>query len=275
MSAGRKAIVAEGPQASKPASRQRTTLKGCGPKDGTETLMPAELLIFDCDGVLIDSEPLASLACCRALRKAGVEMSQEEVWRRFTGYAEVDAKRICREELGLAGVDEIFADARSALYRDFALSLSPMPGMPQLVRSLPQRKCVASNSTMERLKNSLGLLDLWHEFAPNVFSADMVGRPKPAPDLFLHCAHEFGVDPAGCLVVDDSPHGIAGAVAAGMRAIGFVDPADPRDDRQAVLAQAGALLVVTGASGLQRALERLLAATCPDVRDPAKRPVPA
>lgn len=274
MSAGRKAIVAECPQASNSKDREQTVPQRCT-KHGTETLMATELLIFDCDGVLIDSEPVASLTFCRALQNAGVDISHEEVWRRFTGYAEVDAKRICREELGLADVDGIFAESRLALYGDFARTLSPMPGMPQLVRSLPQRKCVASNSTMERLKNSLGLLDLWHEFAPHIFSAEMVGRPKPAPDLFLHCANEFGVDPVRCLVVDDSPHGIAGAVAAGMQAIGFIDPADPRSDRRAVLVQAGARLVVTGAAGLRRAFDALLADSPSDERDAAKLRVPA
>ncbi len=222
--------------------------------------MTADLLIFDCDGVLIDSEPVSSRVLWEALQTAGVSISHAEVHRRFTGYSESDARRICIEELGVADVDQAFAECRDHLYAAFSHSLQLMPGIAPLVRSLPQRKCVASNSTLERLRNSLGLFDLWDAFDPNIFSAEMVAAPKPAPDLFLLCAETLGVDPARCLVVDDSPHGIAGAVAAGMRAIGFVDPADPREGRRAVLADAGAMLVATGADELSRAFDAVLSA---------------
>ncbi|WP_147181993.1 HAD family hydrolase, partial [Ciceribacter naphthalenivorans] len=200
----------------------------------------------------------------QALQGAGVSISHAEVHRRFTGYSESDARRICTDELGLTDTDKLFADCRDNLYGEFARSLAPMAGMNALVRSLPQRKCVASNSTLERLKNSLGLFDLWNAFDPHIYSAEMVAHPKPAPDLFLLCAHKLDVDPAHCIVVDDSPHGIRGAVSAGMRAIGFVDPADPRAGRQAALTDAGAILVVTGADELAEALGAVAPAlSCP------------
>jgi HAD superfamily hydrolase (TIGR01509 family) len=222
--------------------------------------MTADLLIFDCDGVLVDSEPVASRVFWQSLQAAGVSISHAEVHRRFTGYSESDARRICLDELGVDDVDRVFARSREHLYAAFSRSLQPMPGIDALIRSLPQRKCVASNSTLERLRNSLGLFDLWDAFDPNIFSAEMVAAPKPAPDLFLLCAETLGIDPARCLVVDDSPHGIIGAVAAGMRAIGFVDPADPREGRRAVLADAGAMLVATGADELSRAFDAVLSA---------------
>lgn len=220
--------------------------------------MTTELIIFDCDGVLIDSEPLASRVVWQALQGAGVTISQAEVHRRFTGCSQDDARRICLEDLGLEDLEAVFAGAHTDLYGEFARSLTPMPGIADLIGSLVHAKCVASNSSMERLENSLGLFDLWNAFAPNIFSADMVARPKPAPDLFLMCAEELGVDPARCLVVDDSPHGIVGAVAAGMRAIGFVDPADPRNGRHAVLQDAGAMLVARGADELRQAFDTVL-----------------
>ncbi|PJI45113.1 MAG: hydrolase [Rhizobium sp.] len=238
--------------------------------------MTADLLIFDCDGVLIDSEPVASRVFWQSLQSAGVAISHAEVHQRFTGYSESDARRICLDELGVVDVDQAFARSRDHLYAEFSRSLQPMPGMDALIRSLPQRKCVASNSTLERLRNSLGLFDLWDAFDPHIFSAEMVAAPKPAPDLFLLCAEALGVDPARCLVVDDSPHGITGAVAAGMRAIGFVDPADPREGRRAVLADAGAMLVVTGADELSRAFDAVLSADPHPhlVRDPQDLPLP-
>lgn len=238
--------------------------------------MTIDLVIFDCDGVLIDSEPAAARVLCEALNAAGAKISEAEVRRRFTGYSDADARRICRQDLGIADPERLFAPLRKALYAEFARSLRPMPGIAEVVASVRHRKCVASNSTMERLENSLGLFDLWRAFAPNVFSAEMVARPKPAPDLFFLCAETLGVDPARCLVVDDSPHGIAGAAAAGMKAIGFVDPADPRGGRHKVLADAGAVMTVTAAAGLARAFEAVLGASALRIRHAGEgQPAPA
>lgn len=216
----------------------------------TVVSMVPELLIFDCDGVLINSEPIAARVMQEALQSAGVSISLLDVHVRFVGYAQADARRICMEELGLADADAVFRDMGDRLYSEFARSLTLMPGIAELVRALPARKCVASNSGMDRLRNSLGLFDLWDEFAPDIFSADMVEKPKPAPDLFHFCASRLGTDPTRCVVIDDSPHGIAGAVAAGMTAVGFVDPEDPREGREAVLLAAGATTVATGPAEL-------------------------
>ena len=238
--------------------------------------MTIELLIFDCDGVLIDSEPLASGALAEALQRAGVPLSHAEVHRRFTGLSGEAAGRLCREELGLADPAHVFADAKSALYAEFSRSLRPMAGIEELVRNVRQRKCVASNSDMERLRCSLGLLDLWAEFDPHIYSAEMVARPKPAPDLFLLCSENLGVAPHRCLVIDDSALGIAGAVAAGMAAIGFVDPADPRSGRHEALKAAGALQTVEGAGELAIALEALSSSTAKEeaahAAGPARNP---
>lgn len=237
--------------------------------------MPAdkaiELIIFDCDGVLIDSEPVASRVMAHALRAAGIDLGEAEVHRRFTGLAEVDARRICKEDLGLGDIDAVFEYAGAALFTEFERSLKPMRDIAELVAALPQRKCVASNSGMERLRRSLGLFDLWGAFAPHIFSAEMVARPKPAPDLFLLCAETLGVAPARCLVVDDSVYGILGARAAGMTAVGFVDPADPREGRCTALTQAGAAAVARGAGELSLVLKALSspASTASEVLAPA------
>jgi beta-phosphoglucomutase-like phosphatase (HAD superfamily) len=109
---------------------------------------------------------------------------------------------------------------------------------------------------MERLQRSLGSLDLWSHFSSRVFSADAVTRPKPAPDLLLHCAREMSAAPEHCVMIDDSPHGVEAAVAAGMVAVGFVDPTDPRPARRALLLEAGAMVVATGADELLEALSQ-------------------
>ncbi|MBS3651810.1 HAD family hydrolase [Pseudaminobacter sp. 19-2017] len=216
--------------------------------------MTTDLLIFDCDGVLIDSEPVASGLLAEALQRSGVSVSAADVHRRFTGASEKECRCICVDEFGLLDVDRVFSEMQSRLFDEFSRSLRPMPGMAGLVRSLPHLKCVASNSTTERLRRSLGLFDLWAEFAPNIFSAEMVERPKPAPDLFELCTRTFSVEPERCVVIDDSAHGIAGAVAAGMRAIGFVDSADPPAGRHTVLKEAGASLVAEGSAELAAAI---------------------
>ena len=212
--------------------------------------MTPELLIFDCDGVLIDSEPVASRVLWQSLTRAGIDISYREVHERFTGSSASEARRICIEELGADSADTIFAEARSNLYEEFEHSLSAMTGMEEFVATLECAKCVASNSDVERLERSLRLFGLWDAFSPNIFSAEMVARGKPAPDLFYFCAAKLGVEPRSSIVIDDSPHGIAGAVGAGMMAIGFIDPSDPRPNRKDVLANAGASDVVTGADEL-------------------------
>lgn len=217
-------------------------------------LVALDLIIFDCDGVLIDSEPIASRTLASALAAAGIEIDAQEAHRRFTGHSEPAIRQMCLA-LGLRDPDAVFLGWHEAIYAEFARALRPMPGMTELVAALDRPKCVASNSTLARLRRSLGLLPLWQSFAPAIYSAEMVARPKPAPDLPRHCAQAFGARPERCVMIDDSPHGIKATVAAGMIAIGFVDPADPRPGRAQVLRDAGAWAVVQGAAELGPCLE--------------------
>lgn len=213
-------------------------------------MLAPDLIIFDCDGVLIDSEPLASRTLAEALQGAGIAISAAEAHRVFTGKAERDIRQLCVDQYGLVEVEAVFAGWHAHLLAIFGRELAPMAGMLELVSALSVAKCVASNSRLARLEGSLGMTALWHHFAPHVYSAEMVARPKPAPDLLLHCATAFGAPPSRCLMIDDSPHGITAAVQAGMSAIGFVDPADPRPNRVACLRDVGASTVVTGADEL-------------------------
>lgn len=218
---------------------------------------PIDLVIFDCDGVLIDSEPIASRTLAVALQKAGIAITPAEALHVFTGNSEAIIRQMCIDDYGLKDVDATFADWHETLKVAFATDLAPMKGMAELVSSLTLPKCVASNSRIARLRQSLGNTALWNMFAPHVYSAEQVERPKPAPDLLLHCARQFGSAPENCAMIDDSAHGMDAARAAGMLAIGFVDPNDPRPGRQDILARAGADHVVTGVEGLSALLRRL------------------
>lgn len=215
-----------------------------------------ELIIFDCDGVLIDSEPLASRTLSEALRGAGIDLSPAQVHRDFTGKPEAEIRRLCVEEHGLEDDETVFASWHDALFAAFARDLRPMAGMLDLVRSIEGAKCVASNSLSIRLQASLGRTPLWPEFAPHIFGADTVDRPKPAPDLLLLCAQATGVHPNRGLMIDDNPHGIEAAYEAGMTSIGFVDPADPRPNRAEILRAAGAIHVALGAAELGSVLRK-------------------
>lgn len=219
------------------------------------TLANTELVIFDCDGVLIDSEPIASRTMAEALGEFGVEMSAADAHRIFTGNSEGDTRVHCREKLGIDDVDAFFAVWGKRLYKAFE-AITPMDGISEIVAGLNRPACVASNSTLHRLTRSLGRIELWQSFNGQVFSADHVPRPKPAPDLVLHCAAEFKADPSRCIMVDDSPHGVVSAVSAGMVAIGFVDPNDPRPGRVDVLKASGAHFVAFGADELRACLEK-------------------
>jgi HAD superfamily hydrolase (TIGR01509 family) len=230
-----------------------------GPQSGSageDALENIQLIIFDCDGVLIDSEPIASSTLAASLRHAGVPISAEEAHARFTGNSLGIIRTMIERDYDVADVDALFAAWHEALFAEFASRLAPMPGILDVISGLSRPKCVASNSSMERLERSLGKLDLWSHFSTRVFSADAVTRPKPAPDLLLYCAREMSAAPEHCVMIDDSPHGVEAAVAAGMLAIGFVDPADPRLRRKSLLMEAGAMAVATGADELLEALSQ-------------------
>lgn len=218
-----------------------------------------DLVIFDCDGVLIDSEPLASRTLARAMTTAGMPISSQQALVDFTGKSLGDIRQTLLER-GLEDFDGLHRDWQVELFGSFASDLRPMAGIEDLLDRLDAPICVASNSGHERLRASLGLTPLWQRFAPRVFSADDVPRPKPAPDLVQHCLERCGARPERSVMIDDSAHGIAAARAAGVLPIGFVDPADIRPDRAERLAEAGAHHIVTGAGALSALLDPMIIA---------------
>jgi HAD superfamily hydrolase (TIGR01509 family) len=180
-----------------------------------------ELVIFDCDGVLVDSEPISMRVLLETLATAGLQLDVETAYARFLG---TSMKSICAK---LAREDGIELDEtalellRRRLHAAFRAELQPIPGVAATLDRLTLPFCVASSSQPERIELSLGVTGLEHHFTGKLFSASMVEHGKPAPDLFLHAARSMGMAPETALVVEDSPVGIAAARAAGMRVIGF------------------------------------------------------
>ena len=201
------------------------------------------LVIFDCDGVLVDSEPLANASFSAALRTVGLDWTIEETMRRLMGRSVKSCVEICEAELGGKLPDDFVATLQVQTYQRFRdAPLEPVPGVKQAVLALQQAglaTCVASSGAVEKMRFTLGLTGLWELFEGRVFSSTQVSRGKPFPDLFLHAALSMNVQPFDCVVVEDSVPGIQAAKSAGMRALAYAGA--PYADRDA-LAKAGGFL---------------------------------
>lgn len=193
--------------------------------------MSSRLVIFDCDGVLVDSERLGVEIDVRAITRLGWPVTRDEVISRFLGRSEADAIAEIEAYLGQP-VPEDFSQQWAAEYRQaFSESLEAVPGVGAAITAVREAGlavCVASSGGHRKIRRNLGLTGLAHHFGEHIFSAADVPHGKPAPDLFLHAASSMGFVPDRCVVVEDSRHGVAAAKAAGMRVVGFAGGITPR-----------------------------------------------
>ncbi len=217
------------------------------------------LLIFDCDGVLVDSEVLAHAAMADLLAELGKPISMPDAFKIFAGKRLSDALAAAEAWLGAPIPPGVAARAGERLLATFRRKLKPVGGVRQAIEAMPFPRCVASSSTPERLAVSLEATGLAPLFGANVFSAEQVERGKPAPDLFLFAARAMGATAAECVVIEDSALGVAAARAAGMTVIGFIGASHGNGDMAAKLAAAGADVVLNSMAALPAAVERLLA----------------
>jgi HAD superfamily hydrolase (TIGR01509 family) len=211
------------------------------------------LLIFDCDGVLVDSEPLSCRIDAETLTECGVPYTAEEVARDFTGVSIKDQIARIEMERGIRLPDDFTERLNRTLFQRFETDLKPIDGVRDAILSLPFPRCVASSSIPERIALSLrvtGLADLFD----NIFSSTQVARGKPAPDLFLHAASRMNTLPEECLVIEDSIAGVQAARAAGMRVIGFVGGSHCGPGHAEKLRQAGAPVIIERMSDLPAAV---------------------
>ena len=179
--------------------------------------MTASLFIFDCDGVLIDSEVISARQLIEELKGYGVDMDMAFVSRHFLGRSYPVVLKEVREGWGVQLPDRFEADYRARLLAAFERDLKVMPGVVETIRALSIPYCLATSSSPERMRKSLEITGLSALFQGRAFTASEVARGKPAPDLFLHAAHRMGADPATCIVLEDSLNGIRAGLAAGMR----------------------------------------------------------
>lgn len=184
-----------------------------------------ELIIFDCDGVLVDSEIISTSVLFDLFVQYDIPIDRQTIYERFLGRSMASMRSVLNDEYAIAMTDEHLAFVRRNMRERFAQELKSVPGIADALSRLRLPFCVASSSSPERIRLSLGVTGLLDFFEPHIFSATMVENGKPAPDLFLHAAREMGVDPAACLVVEDSPAGVTAAQAARMRVYGFTGAA--------------------------------------------------
>ncbi|KKC36561.1 hydrolase [Devosia epidermidihirudinis] len=184
--------------------------------------MSVDLIIFDCDGVLVDSEPLSIRVLVNTLAAQGIFVTPDEAFRDYLGRSLATVSASIKDSHGVPLGPTALEAMRHDLFALFQAELKPCPGVADMLTQLDIPFCVASSSMPERIRYSLEITGLLPLFEGRIFSASMVANGKPAPDLFLHTAQAMGVAPQNCLVIEDSPPGIQAAQNAGMPVFAYL-----------------------------------------------------
>ena len=209
------------------------------------------MVIFDCNGVLVDSEPLATAIVSQEFMRIGFPLTPELIARYFTGRRPADMFAEVEAVTGRKLPIDFAATVASTILRRFRGELHATPHMAHALSWLRGPKCVASSSPIDRIRVSLESTDLIRFFDPYLFSASDVKDGKPAPDLFLHVAEKTRVYPSKCIVVEDSAVGVAAGVAAGMTVIGFIGGSHAGAGLSRQLRAAGARAVISDMRALK------------------------
>ena len=214
-----------------------------------------KLVIFDCDGVLIDSEIVVCRLAGEELTRVGYPISLDQVIERFAGRPEREMMaEITNDRGGRPVPDEYFSRLRRRVEDAYRTELRAIPGVPEMLGGLRVPACVASSSNPAKLRLGLEATGLHGSLAPNVISASVVAHGKPAPDVFIYAAGWMRTAVPDCVVIEDSVHGVRAAVAAGMDVIGFAGGAHCGPEHGGRLARAGASSVITHFRDLRAAL---------------------
>jgi len=218
-----------------------------------------DLIIFDCDGVLVDSEIVAARVEAELLRKAGHEISAEELAERYAGLTFRDILLTIEREAQILFQASLIETAETKIDERLRKEVKAIDGAAQAVASIPYKKCICSNSSTTRIESMLTRARLLPLFEGVIFSsADTpTAKPKPAPDVFLFAAEKMEASPQKTIVIEDSVHGIAGARAAGMRVIGFTGASHTHSRHADMLMEAGAETTISRMSDLKPTIEAM------------------
>jgi len=214
-----------------------------------------ELVIFDCDGVLIDSELLANSSEVEFLKEFGIEIELDDYMTRFLGKSNKDVVTELEGEFGEVLPEDFWARAQLNLFKTFQEKLQPTQGIYKLLENLTIPKCIASSSSLKRLDVSLTATNLKDHFYPHIYSSEQVENGKPAPDLFLFATAKLGVEPQNCLVIEDSPNGVVAGVSAGMNVVGYTGASHIKAGHEDKLRHVGAEYIFSTMDGFSEFLE--------------------
>lgn len=216
-----------------------------------------QCVIFDCDGVLVDSEIIASKASLRMLAPYGFNMDVKEYSRRFAGKVEEDILSIIKEDYHIGLPDDFLSRVRLEIEHGLDHELQPIKGVKETISQIPLPIAVVSNSRLVRVISSLKIAGLTELFGKSLFAAEMVEKPKPAPDVYLHAAQTLGVSPSECLVVEDSQSGVTAAHRAGMHVIGFLAASHIPNGHEDTVREAGAFTTADSMKNLGKMFQEI------------------
>ncbi|GAC1344041.1 MAG: HAD family hydrolase [Bradyrhizobium sp.] len=225
--------------------------------------MNFDLVIFDCDGVLVDSEVISCRAHAETLTRHGYPITADQVLERFLGLSDREARLTIEAEIGHRLPADFEAQMKRAALQRYAAELQDIPHMAETLAAIYLPKCVASSGTPEKIRHGLESAGLYQMFAPNIFSATQVRNGKPAPDLFLFAAGQMATSAARCVVIEDSVAGITGARDAGMTVLGFHGGSHCRPGYSDKLRAAGAAAVFDDMRRLPELIGHTQAAAAP------------
>lgn len=198
--------------------------------------MKYDLIIFDCDGVLVDSEPIANKIFADLLNSLGYNLSYRECEEMFTGRSDNDCLIILEELTGKKPPEDLFDKFDEMAFEAYERELKTVDGIEEILLMLNFKDfCLASNAPEKKIYKALNVTGLLPKFQGKIFSSSMVERPKPFPDLFLHAAKKMNAVPDKCVVIEDSPFGVSAAISAGMDVFGYCGRTDKK-----ILENAGA-----------------------------------
>ena len=218
-----------------------------------------DLIIFDCDGVLVDSEIIAAQVEAKLLTEIGYPIETADMAERFAGMSWKNILLTVEKEADIPIPARLLDTTEKLLDKKLARDVKAIPGVHEAVARIDLPRCICSNSSSKRLQAMLKRTGAYDLFAPHIFSARDTGskRTKPAPDIFHHAAEVMAADPALTIVLEDSVHGVEGAVAAGMRVVGFSGASHTYPSHADHLTEAGAETVINRLSDLPAVVEAL------------------
>ena len=179
------------------------------------------LVIFDCDGVLVDSEPITNRVFAKMLNELGIAISLEDIFERFVGRSMPQCLEILAKLLGRPVPQHFVEEYQTRSTTALKSELKAVPDIETVLAAMRVPYCVASSGTHEKMHTTLGITGLLPQFRGKMYSVTEVAQSKPFPDVFLHAARQHGVMPADCAVIEDTPTGVRAGVAAGMTVFGY------------------------------------------------------